>query len=82
MTSIDGVPCDRQATSFPVCSGSAAGAVFLGATTYVRLVQNSLLSAAYVIGVDQIRELYRQTTGRPRAVVDSCSPRTRPRLPP
>jgi hypothetical protein len=33
---------------------------FLGATTYVRLVQNSLLSAAYVMGVDRIRELYRQ----------------------
>jgi len=33
---------------------------FLGATTYARLVQNSLLSAAYVMGVDRIRELYRQ----------------------
>jgi hypothetical protein len=33
---------------------------FLGATTYVRLVQNSMLSAAYVMGIDRIRELYRQ----------------------
>jgi hypothetical protein len=33
---------------------------FLGATTYVRLVQNAMLSAAYVVGVDRIRELYRQ----------------------
>jgi hypothetical protein len=33
---------------------------FLGATTYVRLVQNAMLSAAYLTGVDQIRDLYRQ----------------------
>jgi hypothetical protein len=47
---------------------------FLGATTCIRLVQNSLLSAAYVIGVDRIRELYRQIAPSGRCLFPQLSP--------